>query len=127
MVYQNVFQETFLSRPNRFIAEIEIFGVCEMCHVKNTGRCKELLVPGARVYVDEVEKPERVTKYDLISVWKGNRIVNVDSQAPNKVFMEYLQSGQYIEGITHMKREATHGNSRFDFYVEAGERKLLLR
>jgi len=121
MTYNDIHEGIFLSRPNRFIAEVEVYGQIEKCHVKNTGRCKELLVPGARVYVNRSDKPERVTKYDLISVWKGERLVNMDSQAPNKVFLEHLKSGRYLSGITLIKPEVKHGNSRFDFYVEAEE------
>jgi len=96
------------------------------CHVKNTGRCKELLIPNARVYVNHSDKPERITNYDLVAVWKGERLVNMDSQAPNKVFFEYLQSGRDLDGTTHIKSEATYGDSRFDFYMEAGERRIFI-
>ena len=125
-LYNNICEGIFLSRPNRFIAEVKIDGKIERCHVKNTGRCKELLIPNARVYVNYSDKPERTTNYDLVAVWKGERLINMDSQAPNKVLLEYLQSGQYMNGITHIKSESTYGDSRFDFYVEAGERKIFI-
>jgi sugar fermentation stimulation protein A len=96
------------------------------CHVKNTGRCKELLTPGAAVYVQRVDSPLRKTQYDLIAVRKGQRLINMDSQAPNRVFFEHLQSGKYIESITCIKPEAKFGGSRFDFYVEVGERKIFI-
>jgi len=118
-LYDNVSEGIFHSRPNRFIAKIEINGQLELCHVKNIGRCKELLIPGTRVYVNHINKPGRVTRYELIAVWKNERLINIDSQAPNKAFLEYLQSGRYIDGITYIKPEAKHGGSRFDFYVEA--------
>lgn len=125
-LYNNICEGIFLSRPNRFIADVEVNGKIERCHVKNTGRCKELLIPNARVYINRSDKKERTTNYDLVAVWKGERLINMDSQAPNKVFLKYLQSGQYMEGITHMKSEATYGDSRFDFYIEVGERKILI-
>ena len=124
--YENISPGIFHNRPNRFIAEVEINGRLEQCHVKNTGRCKELLIPGVKVYVSRSDNPNRVTKYDLIAVEKGDRLVNIDSQAPNKVFMAYLKSGGYIDGITYIKPEATHEDSRYDFYVEAGERKIYI-
>ena len=126
MVYENIVKGVFVARPNRFIAHVEINGETIVAHVKNTGRCKELLAPGAKVILQKAEKLERKTPYDLIAVWKGDRLINMDSQAPNKVFLEYLQSGQYIEGITLIKPEAKYGNSRFDFYLEAGERKFFV-
>jgi len=119
MIYSNICEGIFLSRPNRFIAHVEIGDRTEICHVKNTGRCKELLVSGARVYLDESDNPGRTTKYDLVAVWKGERLINMDSQAPNRVFLEYLGSGRYIDNITLIKPEARYGSSRFDFYCEA--------
>jgi len=126
MTYPNVSPAIFLSRPNRFIANALLDGGEIVCHVKNTGRCKELLVPGAVVYVQKSENPLRKTQYDLIAVYKGQRLINMDSQAPNRVFYEHLQSGCYIEGITRIKPEVKFGNSRFDFYAEAGERKIFI-
>ena len=126
MTYANVHPAIFLSRPNRFIAHALLGGDMITCHVKNTGRCKELLTPGATVYVQQVDNPLRKTQYDLIAVRKGQRLINMDSQAPNRVFFEHLQSGKYIESITCIKSEAKFGTSRFDFYVEAGERKIFI-
>ena len=126
MTYANVHPAIFLSRPTRFIAHALLGGDMITCHVKNTGRCKELLTPGATVYVQQADNPLRKTQYDLIAVRKGRRLINMDSQAPNRVFFEHLQSGQYIKGITRIKPEAKFGSSRFDFYVEAGERKIFI-
>jgi len=126
MTYPNIREGIFFSRPNRFIAEVDVGGQTEICHVKNTGRCKELLIPGAKVCVNQSDNPNRSTKYDLIAVYKSERLINIDSQAPNKVFLEYLQSGRCIDGITRVKPEAKYKNSRFDFYVEAGERKIFI-
>ena len=86
MVYKNILPGKFISRPNRFIANIEIDEKTEVCHIKNTGRCKELLIPGADVFVQESDNKERKTRFDLISVYKGKELINIDSQAPNKVF-----------------------------------------
>ena len=125
-MYDNICDGIFHSRSNRFIAEVEVNGKLERCHVKNTGRCKELLIPKTRVYVNRTDEPERTTNYDLVAVWKGEGLVNIDSQAPNKAFLGHLQSGRYLDGITHIKSEVTYGDSRFDFYVEAGERKIFI-
>jgi len=126
MNYNNIHKGIFHSRPNRFIAEVEINGMIERCHVKNTGRCKELLVPGATIYINQTDNPNRITKYDLVTVCKGDNLVNIDSQAPNHVFREYLQAGRYIEGITAIKPEAKYGSSRFDFYIETKDRKIFI-
>ena len=91
MKYENIVKGQFLSRPNRFIAEVNIGGKKEVCHVKNTGRCKELLIPNCTVYFDRSSNPERKTKYDLIAVEKGEMLINIDSQAPNKVFGEWIE------------------------------------
>jgi len=126
MTYPNVSPAVFLSRPNRFIAHALLDDAEVICHVKNTGRCKELLVHGATVYIQKSESPLRKTQYDLIAVRKGPRLINMDSQAPNRVFYERLQNGRYIESITRIKPEARFGTSRFDFYVEAGERRIFI-
>ena len=126
MTYTNTHRGTFIARPNRFIAHVEIAGKLEIAHVKNTGRCKELLIPGAEVIVQKSDNPVRKTQYDVLAVWKKRRLINIDSSAPGKVFLEYLQSGQFIKGITHIKPEAKYGDSRFDFYVEAGARKIFI-
>ena len=126
MKYKNIKQAKFLSRPNRFIANIEIDGKTEICHVKNTGRCKELLVPNADIFVQEIDSKKRKTKYDLISVYKGRRLVNIDSQAPNKVFYEWVKVGNLFKGITSVKPEYKYKNSRFDFYIETIKAKTLV-
>lgn len=126
MTYKNIQEGIFHRRPNRFIAEVEINGQIETCHVKNTGRCKELLIPGAKVIVNKAASLSRKTQYDLVSVWKGSRLVNMDSQAPNLVFLEHLRKGEFMEGITYIKAEAKYGGSRFDFYVEAGAKKTFI-
>ena len=121
MQYQHIRKAVFLNRPNRFIAEIEIDGNIEICHVKNTGRCRELLLPGTTVYVQDFgEVRTRKTRYDLICVEKGNRLINMDSQVPNKVFQEWLLKNKPISFI---KPECTFGDSRFDFYFELGEKR----
>lgn len=124
MVYHNIQQGIFLERPNRFIAYVEIDGKVHKCHVKNTGRCRELLVPGAIVYLQGFDKPSRKTAYDLISVYKGERLINLDSQAPNAVFGEFIP--KLFEDIKLVRREYTYKSSRFDFYIEAGERKIFV-
>jgi len=126
LIYNNICEGIFRSRVNRFVAEVEIDGHVERCHVKNTGRCRELLISGAKVYLNQSDKPERATKYDLITVLKGGRLINMDSQAPNHAFLEYLQSGQYFDDIVLIKPEAKYGGSRFDFYVEIVNSKTLI-
>lgn len=123
MRYPNICPGTFLARPNRFIAHVEAAGRMEVCHVKNTGRCRELLVPGCRVYLVESGNPARKTRYDLVAVEKerepGPLLINMDSQAPNKVFGEWAASGAFRPGLTLLRPEMTYGNSRFDYYWEA--------
>lgn len=118
MQYQSVRQGRFLSRPNRFIAKVLLDGVEEVVHVKNTGRCRELLVPGATVYLALGDNPNRKTRYDLIAVEKGPLMVNMDSQATNRVFGEWAGAGQFRPGLTLLRPETVWGNSRFDFYWE---------
>ncbi len=107
-----------MSRPNRFIAYVEIDGEEQVCHVKNTGRCKELLVEGARVILCESCNPNRKTRFDLIVVYKGETLINMDSKAPNRVVFEWLQKGNLLKEITHIKPECRYKSSRFDFYAE---------
>lgn len=126
MKYINIKDGKFVSRPNRFVAFVEIDGVEEICHVKNTGRCKELLVPGATVYVDVPGNPFRKTKYDLIAVRKGETLINMDSQAPNKVFYEWAKSSGFFGTDPIIRPEFTYGKSRFDFYIESGERRIFV-
>jgi len=123
MHYEQMKPAIFLDRPNRFIAHIEIDGKIEICHVKNTGRCKELLPPGARIWVQENLAPTRSTHYDLITVQKGDRMINMDAVAPNKVFEEWARAGGFIPNPTYLKAESIHGDSRFDFYYEAFDRR----
>ncbi len=123
MQYQNVKKGIFQARPNRFIARVEVDGRMEVVHVKNTGRCRELLVPGAAVYLEKSSNPARKTQYDLIAVEKGELLINMDAQAPNKVFQEWAEAGEFLPGLTLLRPETTWGNSRFDFYWEAGERR----
>lgn len=122
MQYANIRPAVFRSRPNRFIAKVEIDGQEETVHVKNTGRCKELLVPGRTVWLEEGSNPNRKTKYDLIAVDKDGLLVNMDAQAPNKVFAEWANAGQFVPDLTLLRPETTWGKSRFDFYWEAGDR-----
>lgn len=128
MRYQNIYKATFLSRPNRFIAKVVVEGKEETVHVKNTGRCKELLVPGCTVYLEKSDHPARKTAYDLVTVEKietdgSCRVINMDSQAPNRLFEEWASSGHFIPELTLLRPETTWGHSRFDFYWEAGKRK----
>ena len=123
MTYSNISGAVFVDRPNRFIAHVELDGHLQVCHVKNTGRCRELLVPGARVLVQRIDKPGRKTDLDLIGVWKGQRLINMDAAAPNRVFAEWALAGGFLPGLTLLKAEAVHGDSRFDFYLEAGPRR----
>lgn len=123
MKYSDIVKGTFISRPNRFIAYITVDGKEEICHVKNTGRCKELLTKGATVLLQKSNNPSRKTAFDLISVYKGNRMINMDSQAPNKVAEEWLRE-RFPAAV--IKREVTHGDSRFDFYIENGNDKIFV-
>ena len=125
MEYANMVPGIFRARPNRFIAHVEIGETLEICHVKNTGRCKELLVPGATVWCQEFDSATRKTKFDLISVQKGNRIINMDSQAPNAAAKEWLAQGGLGE-IEELRSEVFHEDSRFDFsFIKDGKRCFL--
>ncbi len=114
MEYHNIRTGIFRQRPNRFIALVELDGAVQRCHVKNTGRCRELLVPGARVLLEHCPGAGRKTDYDLVAVWKGARLINMDAQAPNRVAEEALQAG-LLGTIEQLRREQRHGDSRFDF------------
>ncbi|HIZ47766.1 DNA/RNA nuclease SfsA [uncultured Subdoligranulum sp.] len=119
MHYPHVCRARFVARPNRFVARVALpDGTEQVVHVKNTGRCRELLVPGAPVYLAESGNPLRKTRYDLIAVEKGPLLVNLDSQAPNRVFAEWAQAGGFRPGLTLLRPETRWGNSRFDFYWE---------
>lgn len=126
MHYKNIREGKFISRPNRFIARVETNGREEVCHVKNTGRCKELLIPGVAVYVQEADYEHRKTKYDLIGVRKGDRLINMDSQVPNKVFHEWLLEKGYFKDLQLIKPESKYQNSRFDFYIQTSTRKIFV-
>ena len=126
MHYKNIIEGIFINRPNRFIAICEIGGIKEVCHVKNTGRCRELLIPGATVFLEKSENPERKTKYDLVAVLKGDKLFNIDSQAPNKVFYEWLKNGGLFDEASLIKPEYKYKNSRFDFYVEYEDKKAFI-
>lgn len=123
MKYLKTLQAKFIDRPNRFIAHVDLNGIVETVHVKNTGRCKELLIKGVTVILEESDNESRKTKYNLIAVYKENfGLINIDSQAPNKVAKEWLESKDY----TYIKPEYTYGNSRIDFYMEKDDRKYLM-
>ena len=125
MRYDKMVEGTFLARPNRFIAHIEIDGKTEICHVKNTGRCRELLPVGAKVWCLDAQSPSRKTRYDLITVQKGERLINMDSQAPNAAAKEWLLAGGLGE-IQNLKAESKHGASRFDFSFTKDGRECFL-
>lgn len=116
MKYKHIVEGVFMKRPNRFIAHVQIDGSEEVCHVKNTGRCKELLVPGVKVWLEKSDNPQRKTAYDLIAVKKGDRVINMDSQLPNAVAYEWIAKKKEQLGIAELKREVTFGNSRFDLW-----------
>lgn len=124
MKYKNIVKGEFLERPNRFIAICKINGETEVCHVKNTGRCKELLVKGATVFLEKSSNLNRKTKYDLIGVKKGDRLINMDSQVPNFAVIEYLP--KLFDDIKIIKPEYKYGNSRFDIYVETKTDKIFI-
>ena len=123
MKYKNIRPARFLDRPNRFIAHIELDGRTEVCHVKNTGRCRELLREGATVYVQECDAAGRKTRFDLIAVEKGELLINMDSQAPNRAFAEWAGQGCFWPDLTRLSPETRFGSSRFDFYLEAAQRR----
>jgi sugar fermentation stimulation protein A len=127
MKYNNIVEGRFIERPNRFIAKVEIGKVTETVHVKNTGRCRELLVPDSTVYLEKTDNPKRKTRYDLIAVLKnGKTLINMDSQIPNAVTEEWLKKGNLFSKDAVIRREVTHNKSRFDFYIEEGGRKIFL-
>lgn len=126
MKYERIETGKFIERPNRFIAYVEIAGQKETVHVKNTGRCAELLQPGATVYVQKADNPERKTQWDLIGVKKGKRMINMDSQIPNKVVEEWIRKGNLFPNATLIKPETTYKHSRFDLYVEEENRKIFI-
>lgn len=126
MKYENTKRAVFLDRPNRFIAHVDLNGQTETVHVKNTGRCKELLIPGTEVILEESVNPARRTKYDLICVNKSGRWINMDSQVPNKAAAEWIRAGRLFPEEVTLKTEKVYGNSRFDIYVESPCRKAFI-
>lgn len=131
MKYQRVIEAIFLKRPNRFIAHCLVNGQEEVVHVKNTGKCKELLIEGVTVYLEESDNPNRKTKYSLIAVQKGNRLINMDSQAPNKIAFEGIQNQTITlpnidEELIQMRMEKTYGASRFDLYLETATKQIFV-
>ena len=126
MIYKNIVKGEFVSRPNRFVANVILEGEEISCHVKTTGRCRELLVKGAEIYLEKSDNPQRKYPYSLITVRKGDRLVNMDSQAPNKAVKEFLESGGIFEDIKLIKPESRYGNSRFDFFVEYADKKAFI-
>ena len=126
MRYEQVKKGIFLARPNRFIAHVLVDDTETVCHVKNTGRCRELLVPGAAVYLEKGTNPNRKTAYDLIAVEKNGKLINMDAQAPNKVFHEWAASGGFAPEVTAIRPEYAYGGSRLDFCIETKERLHLV-
>lgn len=131
MKYKKMVEAKFIERPNRFVAYCDIDGQIEKVHVKNTGKCKELLVTGYTVYLEESDNPNRQTKYSLIAVKKGDRLINMDSQVTNKMVYESLEDKSLVlpgfdEEITLIKPEKTYGNSRFDVYIEGKTKKAFI-
>jgi len=120
MRYKNIVEGIFIKRINRFVAHVLISGQETIVHVKNTGRCKELFIEGRKVYLQESDNPNRKTKFSLIAIYKEGKLINIDSQVPNQVVYEAIESGQIkgFEKLTYLKREKTYGNSRFDMYYE---------
>jgi len=125
MHYKNIIKASFIKRLNRFIAEVLVDRKVELTHVKNTGRCKELFVEGVTVFLEVSDNPNRKTKYSLISLYKGDHLINIDSQVPNQVVFEALLAGeiQELQDVTYGKREVTYGKSRFDIYYETAKQK----
>ena len=119
MQYGEVVSGVFISRPNRFIAHIDVAGESVVCHVKNTGRCRELLLPGAKVWLERGTNPKRKTAYDLIAVQKGDKLINMDAQAPNKVFAEW--AAHFEPKLQSLRGEYTYGQSRLDFCITTEE------
>jgi len=126
MKYERIEKAVFKSRPNRFIAHVATEHGDEICHVKNTGRCRELLLPGARIWVQRNDSPKRKTALDLIAVEKNGQVINIDSQIPNKVAEEWIRNGNLFSENVKIFPETRYGNSRFDLYLEEGERRMYL-
>lgn len=125
MIYEDIVEGVFLERPNRFIAKVLIDGNLETVHVKNTGRCKEILTEGAKIFLQKNNNPNRKTKYSLISAYKKDMLINIDSQVPNEVVHEAILQNKVPEliNLNYVKREQKYKNSRFDIYFERGNKK----
>lgn len=125
MIYNNIYEGTFIKRVNRFIAHVLINGKEEVVHVKNTGRCKELFIEGVKVFLEKSDNPNRKTKYSLIGIVKDQHMINIDSQVPNAVIEEAIKNNKItgFEALTFIKREQTYGHSRFDIYYETESKK----
>ena len=126
MKYHRIVKGKFIERPNRFIAHVEIDGKPAVCHVKNTGRCRELLTEGATVILECADNPTRRTAYDLVAVYKGETLIHLDSQSPNRIFGEWVKTSGYFPNLTLVRPECTYQNSRFDFYIEADGRRIFV-
>ena len=126
MKYGKIVEGTFIERPNRFIAMVDISGTVERCHVKNTGRCRELLIPGAKIFLSVPDNPSRKTKYDLIAVKKDDRLINMDSQIPNDIAEEGLRKIPMFSDVTSIRREFTYGDSRIDMMAEGSSKRYLI-
>ncbi len=124
MRYSRTVSATFIERPNRFIAKVDLEGEEVIAHVKNTGRCKEILIPGAEIILSHSDNPKRKTAYDLIAAYKGDMLINIDSQAPNEVYKESLFEGRIYEDPVSIMSEVVHGDSRFDFLIEENGMKI---
>lgn len=127
MKYASIVEGTFIKRDNRFIAQVLIEGKCETVHVKNTGRCKELLIEGSKVFLEPSSNEQRKTRYSLVAIMKGQELINMDSQVPNQVVAEAMGENPYLqekfEQLTLVKREVKYGDSRFDLYYETASKK----
>ena len=126
MKYHDIIEGVFIERPNRFIAKVAINGEEKICHVKNTGRCRELLTAGTRIFLEHSADKTRKTEYDLVTVEKDGVLFNIDSQAPNKVFGEWISTSGFFGNVTLVRPERFFGNSRFDFYIEADGRAIFV-
>lgn len=126
MRYGKVEKAVFLRRPNRFIAQVMLNGEDVTVHVKNTGRCRELLIPGVDVILEMSDNPNRKTKYDIIAVRKGDMLINMDSQIPNEVCLEWLKSSGIFSCSAEYRREVTYGSSRLDIFVSDGDRRAFV-
>lgn len=126
VVYSNINRAVFIDRPNRFIARIKTENGLLLCHVKNTGRCRELLTPGAGIWVQKADNPLRKTAYDLIAVYKEDRLFNIDSTAPNHVFAEWVRDGSLFPDLVDLRPESRYGESRFDYSIKTRSRQVFV-